>query len=360
MKNLDTVFPFYDNLTEQTRFRPGMDAVPFIIIPHDRMIPFVISREHSAGTVNDIDIRIVPCNGENAIEMTGRDLGMVISQGPVYDDIYCTGHLFPQAIDESAQGYYMEVIDQFPQTPKVWYSETFGIRTSLSDYLYLEFKTDYRLSRILPYFIQALYIDQRLNYPEYTREDTGDTRDGVMVREKQVRTKADVLSFDIIPEYLTDALTLLPMMDMVQLTTPDNQIRVYVAVTIKDPEPIKESYGMFAGLEIHLISGVVIKKLNFVEAGYYTHMANVYGGTVSMGIIKAGGPVLSLDDGAGQFTYQVVFDQAMPDANYVPGAFCRDAVAGSKQEPEFSEITENGFLITTLIACEIRWSALHS
>ena len=54
MKNLDTVFPFYDALTEQTRFRPGMDTVPFIIIPNDRMIPFVISREHSAGTVNDI------------------------------------------------------------------------------------------------------------------------------------------------------------------------------------------------------------------------------------------------------------------------------------------------------------------
>lgn len=360
MKNLDTVFPFYDALTEQTRFRPGMDTVPFIIIPNDRMVPFVISREHSAGTVNDIVIRIIPCDGGDTIEMTGNDLGIVISQGPVYDDIYCVGHSFPSTIDESAQGYYMEVEDGYPQTPKIWYSETFGIRTSLSGYLYLEFKTDYRLSRILPYFIQAMYIDQKLNYPEYTREDTGDTRDGVMVREKQVRTKADVLSFDIIPEYLADALTLLPMMDLVQLTTSDGQVKVYIAVTIKDPEPIKESYGLFAGLEVHLISGVVIKKLNFIEAGYYTHMSNVYGGTVSMGIIKADGPFISTINVDGEYEYEVIFDTPMPDANYTPVAFCQEITTGAKQDHEISDITANGFLITTLVACEIRWSALHS
>jgi len=350
MKNLDTAFPFYDALLEQYRYRKGVSCVPFILCPTTNLVPWIIRRPHNAGDGDDITVWVTPCNGGTPIEIHGDDFGLLVTAGTSYDFIYYTGTSLPNPLPHNAGGYYLDVEDL--TSNKHWYSETFGVRSSMTDYFYLEFKNDTERGNIAAYFIQGVWFDIDLVAPIYIREDTGEKRDGILVKEKQIKMKARVIRLQMAPEYLTDALIRLDMQDYVAYAT-GGTTSVVKQVIIKEPEFTQESLGLFAKMEIQLIWDIEIKKLNFKEMGYS------YGNS-SNGITKTGIGETTFHSGV--YELPVAFEEVMPDGNYVPDVpICVTvALPGNPERPiiPLDLITANGFLIRTMVPCYVRWNAI--
>lgn len=348
MKNLNTCFPFYDALDEQVRFKGALTPVPFILSLNTKLPPFVIRRVHSAGVVADLTVFVYPCNGGNTIEIHGDDFGLSISTGTSYDYIQYLNGTLPAALPASDGGYYLVVQDAFPATDKLWYSETFGVRTSVSEFFKITFSCNTQLSNILAAFVQVAYFDTFFRAPEYPREETGDKRDGVLIKEKQVILKSETLAIQQSPEYLIDALLLLPLNDIVTVSLASGDY-TYVEIKVKDPEWSDQGFARFGKIELQFINVLAIKKLNFKESTT---------GGIDMGYLQQGGPVLTTASGR-YFTYQVVFDDDMPDTNYTPAAVAVSTGEMTDAElPKCTNVTIHGFLITTTIACEVRWSAV--
>ena len=349
MKNLNTVFPFYDAVLEQYRYKKGIGAVPFILCATDKLVPFIIRRPHSAGTTANISVFVTPCNGGPSYEIHGDDFGLTITSGTSYDHIYYAGTSLPADLPAQYGGYYLNVHDK--TSDKHWYSETFGVRSSMTGYLYVEFKNDIELGGIAAYFIQGIYIDTVMVAPIYIREDEGEKRDGLLVKEKQIKMKAKVIRWTMAPEYLTDALIRLDMQDYVAFIE-NSETTTVLQVTVKDPEWTTESMGLYAKFEIELIYDVEIKKLNFKETGYSDpggNMAEIrqgYGFTVADG-----------DD----FTLVVVFDEPVSSSLYSPGFYSQARYAPTEvQWPKVVDgtQTENGFTVKTDIASFVAWTVI--
>lgn len=348
MKNLNTAFPFMDRLDEQVRFKELVDVVPYIICEQARLVPWIIRRPHSTGVIGQISTFFYPLNGDSPLEVHGDDFGITIVSGSVYDYLVYTGTDLPSLIPIVFGGYYLTVVDS--ASSKTWYSETFVVRATVTEYFKITYSNLKQISGIMLAFEQKIYLDKFFKAPEYPREDQGEKRDGVLVKEKQILMKSNSLHLPQIPEYLVDALMLLPMMDSVTVTF-NSENYTFDEIRVKDPEWSDPAYAVFAKLDLTFISDVVVKKLNFKESNYT-------GG--DMGILKTGGPVLTTAVGR-YFEYQVVFDEDMPSADYKP-----DAVATSTGEmvngehPSYGNITIHGFTIRTTIACEVRWSAAYN
>ena len=352
MKNLDTVFPFYNSLDQQYRFRKGIDNAPLIVVSDEYLVPWAIRRTHTSGVIAQIELYFYPTDGSDPYQVHGTDAGMAIVSGTTHDYIVFAGPL-PAALPHLPCGYYMTVEDGY--SSETWYSETFCVRAraTLNDYILLEFSNDTDLGYIPGKWKQEFYIDQDFRITEYIREDTGEKRDGILVPEKKVKITADTLFINQAPRYLLDALVLLPFFDNVALTDPFGDEYVYDEIRTKDPEWIQESYGHLAKFEIQLLSGVYIKKLNFKTTG---------GTTVADEVIikQSPEPVLTVKNGD-HCEYYVLFDEPMPDANYTPLVFAMSTVEDQESAEwyEIKNMTAAGFLITTNIVCAIRWTAIR-
>jgi hypothetical protein len=355
MKNLCTIYPFYDSLSEQFRYGKesftiknfvSESAVPYIVCPAENMIPWVIRRTHSAGVIEQITLYFYPLTGGDPLEIHGEDAGITITSGTSYDHIIYDGDAWPSPLPVNA--YYLVVYDS--AATKYWYGETIGIRstTDMALYLKLKFHNVTELASIPANFEQYVYVDQTLRAPLYIREDTGDKRNGILVKEKQVLLKGDVIRFNQCPEYLTDALIIVPMMDVVTLTAGGTEYS-YDEIRVNDPEWSEGGYGLFAKIELQFISDLLIKKLNFKEMGYAT-LSNV--------IVKQDVGVLTVQPG-GEYSLQVLFDEDMPDQNYTPAAYViSSGEMVDAQLPVITNKTVHGFLVSSLVACDVFWTAI--
>jgi hypothetical protein len=266
-KNLDTVFPFYDALTEQYKSRSdALTYKPYVITPNTKLPNFIIRRSHNDGTTADIVLKVVPVHGGSSVNLDAADL-LAITAGTSYDHIYYTGHTLDTVLAPDDGGYYIDLEDEGVTPHKHYYSEIFASHTSVSSMIQMTFKSDTELNGIGAGFYQNLYINSILKYPEYIREDTGEKRDGIVVKEKQVMMKADILHILTAPEFLVDGLMLLPMMDEVNVYLQGGACVQPMEVKIDEPQPADELKGSVAKLKLSFINSVVIKKLNFKEMG---------------------------------------------------------------------------------------------
>lgn len=351
MKNLNVVQPCYDAVTEQYNYREDIVKSPCNVYLYDTLIPIIIRRTHSAGT--DANLTIYFYNDDGTAYSTASEAGtglFTITTGTTYDYLILKTKWTTKL---PAGSYYIKITDAYPSPDKDWFFERFSVVTTVSTLLKLEFSNNTQLANIAGTFSQTLYINNTLKTPEYIREDTGEKRDGLLVKEKQVLMKAYILREILATEYLIDALMLLPLMDNVTLTTQSGEVMTFDEIRVKaDPEWQADAYGSMAKLEILLIKDIVVKKLNFKETGYS-------GG--DMGAIIKTSPVAVNTSASGDyFTYQVVFDEDMPDTNYYANAKALTyGVEDINDEPaKCSNLTIHGFLITTVVECEVRWTAI--
>ena len=353
-RNLPTVLPFYDSVSEQYRYRDDVDEPLCLVATSTSLLPIIIRTPHHAGlTEKDVtfDLYDTATNTkQDKYHWSGHaTTGFVIAitAGTTYDYVYHT----PSTISNPALptgSYYLVV----KHPDKTYYSETFNIVSSVSDCIKLDFANNTTISGIAPYFYQTVYLDSdsSIKTPEYIREDTGEKRNGILVKEKQVVIKSEMLRVLLAPEYLVDALMLLPLMDNVYVTPVGGSQTSYSEIRVKDPEWVESSNGTRARLDIQLLTLLSIKKLNFKEMGYTE---------TTEAIIKQGtGTTAST---GGLYFLQVTFTEDMPDANYTPAVpYCVGTATPNNAEiPWMGNITKSGFVIYSLVACNVRWTATH-
>jgi hypothetical protein len=352
-RNLPTAFPFYEAVTEQYRYRADVEEHHRLIVSSSSLLPFIIRATHHDGlTANDITIDLYDADTNTKLTayhwhgVASNGFVIEISEGTSYDYIY---HV-PSAISSPELpigSFYMVVTHPLA----TYYSEVFYIVSSLSDCIRVDFANNTTIAGIAPYFYQTLYLkDDSIKTPDYIREDTGEKRNGILVKEKQVVIKSEILRILLAPEYWVDALILLPLMDNVYVTPVGGLQTSYGEVKIKDPEWVESSNGTRAKLEIQLLTVVAIKKLNFKEMGYTE---------TTEAIIKQGVGVTASTGGL--CFLQVTFTEEMPDTNYTPSVpYCVSTASPNNAEvPWIGNILKTGFVIYSLIPCNVRWSAIH-
>ena len=349
MKNLNTILPFYDAVTEQYRYRSDCDVQPCLSVLNTTFIPFCIRRTHSAGYTSNLTLYFYDLDGVLKDTVTGASAGLTITSGTSYDHITYTG----TALNITTGSRYLVVKDDYPAPDKLWHSETFTVVTSVTSLLKIEFYNTLELASICAAFHQIVYLTTNLKAPEYLREDTGDKRDGLLVKEKQVTMKAYIMHSLLAPEYLVDAMMLLPMMDYVTVTTQSGDALTFDEIQTVDPIWEEKSQGAMAHIQFKFIRDIVIKKLSFKETGY-SNESNM------TAIVKSGLGTTTADDDV--FSLTVAFDEVMPDTNYTPAAHVIDSTTPLEPQvpiiPE-ANITVAGFKILTYIACSVRWSAVR-
>jgi hypothetical protein len=310
-KNLNTILPFYDTKAEQNRWKEYVDTPTAcqVICHTSTLVPFIIRRVHNTGTVANLlwhtyysanDVELVDPGMSPWITAATE---LTIVSGSTYDYIIFDGSPIFEALPKGQ--FYFKISDS--AGAKDWYSETVNVidPTTLTPngnpyFLRLQFSNDTQISNINTAFIQWVYLDAGLKVPEFIREDTGEKRDGLMVFEKRVLMKSDILHLVTVPEFMVDALMLLPLMDNVSLYVISNCYN-YDEIQIKDPEWQESVKGSLAKLEIKLIGDVIIKKLNFKEMG--CNCSALSGGSglvkVSVGSATAEVPVTIMWSGTG-------------------------------------------------------------
>jgi len=343
MKKLNTVFPFYDSLSEQSRYNSEDNTVLFINCLKSKLPGFIFTRDHSGGTANEITVNIVPCNGGNTISIDGEDVLEIVNGTYGEDWIYYNGSTLEESIPDSPGGYYLDIVDTYETPNKHYYSEIFGVRDSLSGLVHLTFSKDVVLSGIMAGYEQEIYIDCDMKAPKYIREDTGSKRDGLLVREKMVIMKSQIVRFSQVPEFLADALTLVPMMDSVRLTRQDGvEISAYEA-QVGDPEWSKESFGWLADIDVNIITDIVISKLNFKEMPE---------STTSRHVEPLAGSMVALT------TKRITFEQAFETSDY-SCTFTAHEADGSPAFPEIISKTATFIEFQCNVECDLSGVAVE-
>lgn len=180
-------------------------------------------------------------------------------------------YLFPTAelTDDMPIGqYYIRVSDGMGE----WFSDIFTVvpLEQLPMFLLIEWWNNADLQTdegsILPgfetmAFKNRLFLKAEIAKPDYTYDEEGETRDGHFFPSKQISQK--VYRFAILaPEYLLDAMRLLPLADHIQITAEPGSDREVVYL----PEqilltPSWESEGDVASVAVEFRTDTVVKKL---------------------------------------------------------------------------------------------------
>lgn len=107
----------------------------------------------------------------------------------------------------------------------------------------------------------TLYLKAEIAKPEYTYDEEGETRDGYFYPTKQLSQKVYKFAF-LAPEFLLDAVRLLPLADHITITTnPGTDAEVVYTPEQILLTPSWESEGDIASVSVEFRTDTVVKKL---------------------------------------------------------------------------------------------------
>jgi hypothetical protein len=283
MKNLDTVLPFYqtnvssyDFLIQQNRFKEYVVEDCMLICFTDRLLPFVIRRQHTAGTLANLTFYLewegqdIPCTLDKS--------KLTLNSSSYTDDIVYDG-LTAFSTPLHRGRCWIRILDSFPTDHVVYYSETMNILPveEKLKYTRVDFSNTTELNGIRANFNQVIYIDNLLKTPDFLRTDAGEKIDEIFIPEKRIAQKVCNLQMLLVPEYTIDSLITLPMMDTVKVTEVVTGETWYPQeVRLKDPAWVADDYGATASMAIQLVRKTIIKKLSYVD----TQISQVMGKSV--------------------------------------------------------------------------------
>lgn len=337
-KNLNTIFPFYETLAEQNLDKEYVDKDCMLVGERNRLLPFMIRRLIDGTLFANVTFKIYDAADDSVVQTldaaTFLDLG---THDVTYEYLTYNGTLLAANLDTS-KIYYIILFDGTVN----WYSERFSVRASMSDFMLLTFQFGNPLDNMIPLYDFKLYINQVLKTPEYPRFDDAIEKDGIKVYRSQITQKQNIIRLLSVPEYLVDALMVLPLADTVSLSIQNGDSIAIQQIEIPDPEWINENKGATATVIINLIEYTIIKKLNFTEMGC-TGVAttNIRQDTVNL---TAG------------VQATIVFSSVL-SAGYTPGGIAQSA-GGSAVRLTFADITTSGFKVTSNIDCTYYWTAI--
>lgn len=288
MKNLNTVFPFYqaaysggDGLAQQDKFKEYVDNERPLVCFDRNLLPFVIRRNPSTRTQADITFEIwekdgiAPVVTLDATTYLAIDFSTDHTPTRDYDYIFHWGTTLPVTIPKGV--YYVLINDNLsPQQSVTYYSDLFMVRPQAESVYYTKLKfwneTLTEFINEIPYGTGAtylhhtLYVNNLLRTPAYIREDTGDKVDNIVVLEKQVVQKQLKIYGMLMPEYLMDGLAILPLWDHLEIIEGNSgDCWTPIFVNMGEAEWIAEAKGAVAKLDMNFIRWSVVKKYSFIE-----------------------------------------------------------------------------------------------
>lgn len=339
-KNLHTILPFFDAISEQNRniidWKGNIYDIPIVCLRSDKtLIPFVIRRPHHTGVIDDCTFGVYKSTGVGLVADYTYTASTYcsITTGTYYDYItYDASTPFSDYLD--AGSYYIKFTDGVYE----WYSEIFNIDILDDEYIKLTFSSDTQLNNILAGFEQFAYFKTSVFFKEFPREDTGDKKDMLLVKEKQVMQRAEVLRI-LCHTHMMEALMLLGMMDDVNITYVNGDDVDAQEVQVSDPQAIEEKTGRIWLFEAKLIIETVIKKKTYKEMGC-PDTTTLPSGSFT---ISARG------DGT-----EVTIGGTMADTDYQVRAFVTDS-AGNTQHAKVTNKTTTTFLVWSPIAGTCEW-----
>ncbi len=348
MKNLNTIVPFYDSTAEQFFRKQDLQLTRKyfrLVCGVKRLTPFIIRRNHSSGTKTYISFRVIDADTGAVLFTDSTFAHLTIVTGVAYDYI-----IYMATADFSSDlpigvTCYAEIIDTYPTPDKYWYSELFMTVASLSKYTLLTFSDDNQLSNIYAGFEQKMYIDNIFKVREYIRKDTGTERDGIMVKESMVCAYVDNINLLQAPQFITDALLLLPMMDDIGITDQFGDCYTPLEVKVKDPEWSQDSGGVEAKLQIQFTKEIVIKRLTFREMGCNSNAASA--------IINQG-----VDTLVAMTPKTIYYDHLFTGTTYSLIVRARDGSGNLVLNNDPTKAV-GSFTITSLESCTIDWIAVE-
>ena len=205
---------------------------------------------------------LVSCDGKMEIDIKPDIVPFikVVNNGD-YDVIYYDAQeqVIPANVLDGT--YYLRLSDG----QNVWYSELFSysptvpsVRLSWRDVKDLSLGTDY-----IPYsdgYENFVWLNTAVGRPEYEIEKEGDERDGYFFMEKGISRKSYRMTF-FAPEYLCDALRLVPVSDVVKIWDTSRGASVVYDVDDVDMEVEWLEQGNYASVTITFHTDTVVKNL---------------------------------------------------------------------------------------------------
>lgn len=259
-----SVLPWYLSLDEQNHRKSyAFGNVYPLFTPKDRMLPFQITRDSSAGTLATVTAEMYRKNGtlfaNIGTQLKESGLSLVKFPAMGYDIFVYPGN-FQMPLSTPPGMYYVVLTDGVD----VWYSDIFTVVMDVSAYLKIEWydaeNMVFDAGQIVyknPAFRNVLYLSTELGKPEYVFNEEGEDRDGYFFPEKQISEKTYKFN-TLAPEYLCDVMRLIRMSDYVLIT--DKYGRKYNCDTFLIT-PKWETQGDIASVDCEFQTATVVKKI---------------------------------------------------------------------------------------------------
>lgn len=254
LQNNLQVLPFYDSLEKQHHRKPYTfgQAYP-LIASTSSILPFQVTLDlESNNEVSFFMAAIVYLDNPAMLQPITQEF---LSGSTILPDNSSGKSIVtwsaPTLLSLQQGLAYLSIVDRSGTS---YYSEVFCLVDDLSKYIRLDWWDNDDEGN--PGFIHTVYIDSMVGRPKYELDEEGTDRDGYFFVEKQISKKIHKFSF-VAPEYLCDALRVVPMADNIQITFNGDTYNCDRIVI----EPEWEEQGDLASVEVEFTTGTVVKKI---------------------------------------------------------------------------------------------------
>lgn len=203
-------FPIYVTRQEQFRFNPKLEgyAAYHLYAPHNAFLPFLLYKASDRALIDCV--RVFNEEDEEVLLLPAGSVPYQYFTSPTHDYLFYYGE--PVAnLNLPCGRYYLE----FSIAHYKRYSEVFTVSTDLSRYLSVQWSSDKSVD-YLTYqtgWKQQAYLLAELTEPEYapTIDDSEDGYGVALLNFGKVAKTIFLKNSDYLPEFLVDALALLPL-----------------------------------------------------------------------------------------------------------------------------------------------------
>ena len=254
MLNNFNVLPFYGSLEKQNHRRPYAFGQAYPLIASTKsLLPFQVTLDlESNSEVDFFRATIIYLDNSAMLRPITQEF---LSGSTILPDESSGKSLVtwqaPELLLLAPGLAYLSIVDRSGVS---YYSEVFCLVDDLSKYIRLDWWDND--SEGNPGFVHTVYIDSMVGKPKYELEEEGTDRDGYFFVEKQISKKIHKFSF-VAPEYLCDALRVVPMADNIRITFNGGTYdcdRIVIDVDW-------EEQGDLAAVEVEFTTGTVVKKI---------------------------------------------------------------------------------------------------
>ena len=263
LQNNFQVLPFYKNIDEQHHRKPyAFGAIYPLYCPTDRLLPFQLSIQQRIDTTVKKLIKsavLYSPSGEYISDISDYLNNYLIQAEEGFNAIVLPDHT-PRTELHIKEGFaYLQLETG---NGEIFFSEVLCFVSNIEDYVKVQWQDQEDLQvtgHSLLYsegFTNIMYLNTMIGKPKYDFDEEGEDRNGYFFAEKQLSKKTYKFAF-VAPEYLCDAIRLIRLSDIIEITSGGQTLRCDSFTA----EPEWEEQGDLAAVEVEFTTGTVVKKI---------------------------------------------------------------------------------------------------